>query len=181
LDKSMLSLHNRIIEEVYERYMKYEIHNAATLLRDYLWDIFASHYVELVKARAYNSEGAYTKEEQKSALYTLHKILKDILIMLHPVVPFITYKIMKDVYGKNITEMKFPEKIDVYSSVDFDDLMEINKAVWKYKKDKNMSLRDEIKILKVNEKFMPFEKDLIMMHHVKKIKYHKENSIEIEG
>ena len=43
-----------------------------------------------------------------------------------------------------------------------------------------MSLRDEINLLKINEKFIPFEKDIVMMHHVKRIEYHNSNSIEIE-
>ncbi len=180
LDKSMLSYHNRIIEEVYERYMKYEIHNGATLLRDYLWDVFASHYIEMVKSRAYNSDDVYAKDEQKSALYTLHKILRDILVMLHPVVPFITYKIFKEIYNQNILEMSFPEKVDVYSNIDFDEIMEINKAVWKYKKDNNMSLRDSISKLVINEIFAPIEKDLKMMHHVKDIEYSKEKEILVK-
>ncbi len=179
-DKAMLVKHNNIIEEVYESYMKYEVHDAAVLLRDYLWDVFASHYIEMVKSRAYNNDGIYTEEEQKSALFTLHKILKDVLIMLHPIIPFITYKIMKDVYGENIIEMEFPQPVDVTSEIDFEDVMEINSTVWKYKKDKNISLRDELNKIKINKKFMPLEKDLKIMHKIKNIEYVDSKEVEVE-
>ncbi len=179
-DKSVLVKHNNIIEEVYESYMKYEVHDAAVLLRDYLWDVFASHYIEMVKSRAYNNDGIYTKEEQKSALFTLHRILKDVLVMLHPIIPFITYKIMKDVYGENIIEMEFPQPIDVTSEIDFEDIMEINSKIWKYKKDRNISLRDELNKIKINKKFMPLGRDLKVMHKIKNIEYRDGKEVEIE-
>ena len=42
-----------------ENYKHYHFYGPAIRLRRFVWDKFASHYIELVKARAYNKDGKF--------------------------------------------------------------------------------------------------------------------------
>ncbi|NPA38779.1 MAG: valine--tRNA ligase, partial [Candidatus Nanohaloarchaeota archaeon] len=173
-DKAFLVKLNELIKDTYYHYMRYEVHDAAVKIRDFVWDVFASHYIELVKSRAYNSYGKYTEEEQKSALYVLHKALQAILIMIHPVVPFATYKIMKEIYNKNILKENYPEIIDISTEVDFEKIMEINSAIWKFKKDHGLSLKSSLKQAVLPSYLSEVFNDLKVMHNIEEIKEGKE-------
>jgi valyl-tRNA synthetase len=61
-------------------------------LYDFIWDDFCDWYVELVKPRLYRPE---KPRERKVAQNILVLVLKDILKMLHPFMPFITEEIFQ--------------------------------------------------------------------------------------
>ncbi len=169
VDKAFLVKLNELIKDTYHHYLRYEVHDAAVKIRDFVWDVFASHYIEMVKSRAYNSYGNYTLEEQNSALYTLHTALKSLLVMIHPVVPFVTYKVMKEVYGNDINKMKYPDVLDITSELEFSKIMEINSAIWKFKKDKGLSLKSSLKSAVLPFSLKKAYKDLKIMHNIEKI------------
>jgi len=75
----------RLLEE-------YELGEAARNLYDFIWDDFCDWYVELVKPRLYRPE---KPRERKVAQNILVLVLKDILKMLHPFMPFITEEIFQ--------------------------------------------------------------------------------------
>lgn len=163
---------NSIIENTEKSYSKYDFYSPSVALRHFLWETFASHYLEMAKSRAYNNDNKSNKNEQKSALYTIHYCLEKILLVMAPVVPFITHKIYKDVYGKEIHKQKFPKpgyirKTGLKSS----DIIELNSKIWKAKKDSKLSLRDPVKRLRVENRFELIEKDLVAMHNIKTIEY----------
>jgi len=79
-----------------ENYDIYDFYHPAVELRKFVWDIFASNYVEMIKARAYNQEGNFSKEESDSAKWTLHFLLERFLTLLYPINPQITSLIMKE-------------------------------------------------------------------------------------
>jgi len=163
---------NTVIESTRAGYENYDFHNPAIRLRHFIWETFASHYLEMVKNRAYNAENIFTEEEQDAALYTLHYALQTILKLLAPIVPFVTYKLYHDVYGSDVHKEKFPEakaKFEIiFASAELEAL---NSAVWKAKKDKGLSLKEGITELILPDKFSSIEKDLKSMHKIKKISY----------
>ena len=178
VDKSLLVKLNELIKESYNYYNEYEIHNVAVAIREFVWDIFASNYIELVKSRAYNTYGKYSEKEQKSALYTLPQALKTILVLLSPIAPFITYKIMKDVYGKDINKMSYPSFYEEKSEIDFKEIVEVNSYIWKYKKENGMCLKAELKSVVLPKNLKAAYKDLQIMHNIQEIK--EGESIEIK-
>lgn len=171
LDKWIISELNLIIKTAREQYEAYDFHNPAVQLRHFLWETFASHYLELVKQRAYNHNNKFAKAGQKSAIFTLHYCLNNILRLLAPVIPFITHTVYKELYGKDVHKESFPKhnKIDV--AIKTDDIIELNNAVWKAKKDARLSLKAEIKKLTLPEKFKSLEKDLQAAHGAQEIGY----------
>lgn len=180
LDKWILHELNHIVQLAKERYDRYDFHNSTIKLKNFIWETLASHYLELVKPRAYNSEKKFNEMEQKSALYTLHRVLQRILRLLNPVIPMFTFKVYQEIYGTNIETLPFPEINDEFK-LEFttQELAELNSKIWKTKKDKGKSLRDPLKHLTLLEKFKSIESDIKAAHNVEKISYDKKVKIEI--
>ncbi|MFP3289765.1 MAG: class I tRNA ligase family protein [Candidatus Nanopusillus acidilobi] len=73
------------------------------LWRKFTWEDFANNYLEKIKERIKNND--------KTAKYLLYTIYKIILIMLHPIFPYITEYIYQQLYRENklIIENKINE------------------------------------------------------------------------
>jgi len=165
LDKWILSELNKTSEIVMSGYNEFNFFIPSNELRKFLWNLFADHYLELVKARAYKGD--------KSALYTLNKCLEVCLILLAPIIPFITYYLFKEIYRKNVHKQKFSEiKIEnIKSKLETRCIIESNSAIWKAKKDKRLNLKSEIKEAVLPEKLKIIKKDLIACHNIKNLKF----------
>ncbi len=178
VDKWILNELNHLVKYSTEKYEKYDFHNPAIRIKHFIWETFASHYLELVKSRAYNENGRYKAEEQQAALYTLNFCLDTVLKMLSPITPFITYKIYEELRGKDIHEEKFPlveKHLEV--KIKTEDIASLNSAIWKYKKDNGMSLKDELSSVTLTESLKPLEKDIKNMHNIKEVDYGEEIKI----
>lgn len=180
-DQLVLNELNKLIENVTDAFEEYSFFKAGREIRNFVWNFFADHYIEMVKMRAYNQDGKFSEDEQNSAIWTLHHCLKTILKLLAPICPFITEKIWLELYGeKSIHLERFPEvrkgKFDV--SVKVEDLMDVNSKIWKFKKDNGLSLKDKISKVVLPKEFKEIEKDLKLMHNIERIEYGDELFIE---
>ena len=172
LDEWIISEINNLIKYADERYNKYDFHGPGIMLKNFLWETFSSHYLELVKNRAYNQNGIFTKEQEESALFTLHYCLRKMLQLWSPINPFITYRLYNDIYGEDVHSLEFPEaEVKTDLKINKQLIMEFNSAVWKYKKDNNLSLKSEITELSIPEELKVFEDDLKAAHRAKRISY----------
>jgi len=178
-DQWILAELNEIVTLARERFDRYDFHNPSIKIKNFIWETFASHYLELVKNRAYNPENKFTKEEQDSACYALHKSLDTLLHLLAPVLPIITYRLYQGIKGKDIHEEDFPKpdksKFEEFST---EELASLNSDIWKAKKDAGVTLKAPLKSITIPEKFKVIEKDLISTHSIEKISY--SNKIEIK-
>lgn len=166
---------NDVVEEAAKGYEQYDFHNPATAVKHFLWETFASHYLELAKNRAYNSDGRFSEEEKNAAIATLHYCMERLLLVLAPVVPMITHKLYNDLYGRDVHFEKFPAA-EGYELAGFtgEELEALDSEIWKQKKEKQLSLKAEIKEAVIPEKFKSVEKDLISAHNIVKVTYGKE-------
>jgi len=64
LDRWILNEANTIIMKCREQYPNYDFHNPVVDIRHFIWEEFASHYLELVKNRAYNQNKEFTKSSR---------------------------------------------------------------------------------------------------------------------
>jgi len=178
LDRWIISEMNKLIIFSKKHYEKYNFHDPAIKIRHFIWETFASHYMELAKNRTYNSTKYFTKQEQDSACYTLHYCLDNLLKLLAPIIPMLAYKIYKDLRKRDIHFEKFPTDTKEYKvAFSTKDIEELNRKIWKSKRDKGLSLRDEIKLLCVLKKFKNIEKDLVKTHNAKELKFGNELNI----
>jgi len=181
LDEWIIHETNNIIEYTKKQYENYDFNGPATGIKNFLWEALASHYMELVKHRAYNQEGRYSKQEQGSALYTLHHCLDVVLKLLAPITPFITYHIYNDLRGADIHAEQFPEAVKTPKPpFTTGELMELNGAIWKAKKDKGLSLKAEIRMATLPGKFRPIERDLALTHGIKQLKWGKKTAVSLQ-
>lgn len=165
-DKWILDELGLLIEKTKKNYEIYEFSVIAEDIRNFVWNIFASHYVEMVKVRAYGED--CTKKESESARYTLHQVLRNLLKILSPIIPFMTDYIWQELYSKDsICKQSYPElKWKNGMEKLTDELIEFNSKVWKIKKDQGLSMKVEVNA-SVPKELKMFERDLVKMHNIK--------------
>ena len=164
-DKWILSELDRLISKCKKGYVEYNFFIPAIALREFTWNLFAAHYIEMVKSRAYGI--GFSEEEKNGAIYTLHKTLSAILKLLAPITPFITDYLWQTLYSKQSihkelqVQQESPEDMTKFSK----EIIEFNSNVWNEKKRKNLSLKDSVSI-SIPENLIQFKKDLQSMHNL---------------
>lgn len=149
----------------YEGYRDFNFFIPATAIRNFAWNIFADHYIEMSKQRAYGR--GFSEKEQRAAWYTLHEVLRTILQLLAPITPFIADYIWRKLYSRRSIHLeRFPRvrwsrAYAKYTGA----IIEFNSAVWRMKKEKGLSLKSPIEI-EIPRELRPFERDLIAMHNI---------------
>lgn len=94
-DEWILSRLNTVTEEITTNLDKFELGMAANKAYDFVWNEYCDWYIELAKKRLYG-EDQEAKETVQKVLVT---VLKDILKLLHPFIPFITEEIWQHIPG----------------------------------------------------------------------------------
>ncbi len=171
-DRWILSELNKLIRQVEESYLSFDFHPGALAIYNFTWNLFASNYLEMVKARAYNRDGIFSEDEQKAAHWTLHFCLRTILKLLAPITPFITDAIWRRMYGEeSIHKEKFPEAdLSMISEKDYTPLiLEVNSTIWKAKKKAGLSLKSSLKAVVLPKELESFAMDLREMHHIEEL------------
>jgi valyl-tRNA synthetase len=178
-DHWILSELNQLIQRATEGYTKLDFLIPSRELRIFTWDLFASHYLELIKGRAY-SEQNHTG--RTAAWYTLHTVLKAILKLLAPICPYITDKIHRELYDSQTSIHKhlFPKPIEgITNDHPTESLTQFNATIWKYKKDHKMSLRETVPTVMAPTTLKPYKKDLEHMHNIQVLKFHSKDNTQI--
>jgi valyl-tRNA synthetase len=173
LDNWIRSEISRLVKDARKGYENYDFHNPAVALRNFIWEDFASHYLEMVKQRAYNQDSSFSPGGQAAAIATLKHVLDTSLKLLAPVLPFITFRLYREMHGKDIHQESFPEPGKEKSRISSEEIKGLNSMIWKAKKDSGLSLRAPVRHLTVPAKLKPIEKDLVKTHNIEKLTYGK--------
>ena len=88
-DKWIISRVNKAAKEATEYLEKFELGMAAQRVYDFIWNEYCDWYIEIVKPRLYGDDG----DDKDTARFVLIRVLKDMLKLLHPFMPFITEEI----------------------------------------------------------------------------------------
>ena len=166
-DKWMLNELGKLTQECVGAYERFDMFTVSTKVREFLWNVFASNYLEMAKGRAYGD--GTTKAEQEAAWYTLHTVVKSLLLLLAPIAPYLTDYVWRKQYGTGSIHLEAfpkPQRFDVSEKVS-QSIMEFNAQVWKTKRDKGLALKDPI-AARIPANLKHFEKDLMRMHHITK-------------
>ena len=165
-DKWIISELNKLVKECKKGFSEYNFFIPAIAIREFTWNVFAAHYIEMAKARAYGIN--FSDKERDGAIYTLHKVLSTILKLLAPITPFITDYLWQTLYSKNSIhkELQVDEELTDDLTEYTQKIIEFNSKVWNEKKTKSLSLKDSIE-MKVPEELELVKNDLIAMHNLK--------------
>ncbi|MEM2262070.1 MAG: valine--tRNA ligase [Ignisphaera sp.] len=178
LDLAILNRMNEIIEDVRKSYEEMDFYKPIHTLYHFIWDEMADNYIEMVKPRIYNLEATFNENEQKSAWFTLHTLLKNALLLLAPILPFITDYIWRKIYSeKSIHFETLPKAIEI-PKTDLKHrlpyLYRVNSLIWKYKKDNNIKLTQQLEaILYIPEEIAIFARDIKYLHRIKEVQIGK--------
>lgn len=106
-DKWILSKCNNLNRDVEKNLDSYDLGVAVSKVHDFVWDEYCDWYIEMVKPRLYSKDD----KTRNAALWTLKKVLLNVLKLLHPFVPFVTEEIFTSIQDKEETIMytKWPE------------------------------------------------------------------------
>jgi valyl-tRNA synthetase len=164
LDQLYIDYIEDLTKRTEKAYEEYDFYHPAIELRKFVWDTFASHYLELIKPRVYNADKKFSKEEENSAKYTLHFLLERMLYLLYPIVPQITSTIAEDI-GINLLKSEFPESNKTTMDLSLiEQIILLNSSIWKTKKEQNLSLASPISGIKVPQMLEDFAQDLNSAH-----------------
>ena len=130
-DKWILTKLNKTIKQVTKNMEKYEFNLVGSTLHSFIWDDFCDWYIELSKINM--------NDTTKTVLV---KVLKDILKMLHPFMPFVTEEIYTKISAEaTIMKSKYPEydkKCVFEEANDMDNIIELITKVRKLKLENNI-------------------------------------------
>ncbi len=112
-DKWILSKINTLAKEISQNVDNYDLGVACQRIYDFIWNEFCDWYIELVKPRLYDENCATRAEAQ----FTLYTVLINSLKMLHPIMPFVTEEIYKELPNTEDSIMitSFPEYTDEFA------------------------------------------------------------------
>ncbi len=88
-DKWILQMVNDGVKYITDQLDKFELGLAGQKIYELIWDVFCDWYIEMVKSRLYGDD----EGDKRIARYVLTKVLRDLLKLLHPFMPFITEEI----------------------------------------------------------------------------------------
>jgi valyl-tRNA synthetase len=88
-DKWIISTVNDAVKDITDSLDKFELGLAAQKIYDVIWNEYCDWYIELVKSRLYGDD----EDDKKTARFVLQCVLKTLLKLLHPFMPFITEEI----------------------------------------------------------------------------------------
>ena len=111
-DKWILAELNKLMAECMEGYEEFNMFVPSTKIREFLWNVFAAHYIEMAKGRAYGDTGS--EKDRDAARYTLHRVMRSILLLLAPIIPHVTDYIWRKLYGKTTIHLEQFPKVTGY-------------------------------------------------------------------
>jgi valyl-tRNA synthetase len=100
-DVWILDRFNRLLDSVEKHFSFFEINAITREMYDFVWHIFCDWYLEFTKVAPASS--------------TARLVMKDLIVMLHPFIPFITEEIYHrfEFPQKSIMLEKWPDKVEV--------------------------------------------------------------------
>jgi valyl-tRNA synthetase len=186
-DRWILAELAQLVKECRRGYSDYNFFVPANAIREFTWHLFAAHYIEMVKGRAYatNKNNSYSNNSnddedrgKRSALYTLHRCFSTILSLIAPVIPFIVEELWTKMYSNDITIHRQAifriEDEEEYNEMTkyTKHIIDFNSMVWNKKKEtisketgKPLSLKDPLEI-PVPQELEQFGQDLKAMHNL---------------
>lgn len=137
----ILSRFQRLVGDAEEAMQNYHFNQYAQVLYQFVWHEYCDWYLEMIKADFYGEDPAAKQLAQSIAAH----ILQQVLILLHPVMPFVTEEIWQQLPQTDDTILKarFPEidsrRLDPEAERQMDLLMEVVSGIRNIRGEMNVS------------------------------------------
>lgn len=134
IDRWIINKYNIMLDNVNYYYDKYEFNEVSRFLYNFIWDDFASWYLEFTKL-----------ENNLDTLKVLKFLSINILKLLHPFIPFVTEKLYSVITNsKYICISNWPTKIDIDTNNNIDTLIDVITKIRNIKNENKRSLSYEL-------------------------------------
>ena len=143
------SKYNLKVNKINRCFENFKIFEALMIIYKLVWDDFCSIFLEIVKPK-------FGNELSRESSLVIKSYFNKILVLIHPFMPFISEElfaklnIKKEIISENLIWPK-SGSIDNSFLRDFDDLILIVSKVRNFKKQKNISFKDELSIFHQNK------------------------------
>jgi valyl-tRNA synthetase len=106
-DRWVLSRLSRVTAEMSQALDAYRFNDAAAVVYNFVWHEVCDWYLEAIKPALH---GKLTPEAREGSLAVLWRVLHDVLVLLHPFIPFVTEEIWHKLPGTegSIMRARFP-------------------------------------------------------------------------
>ena len=115
-DRWVLAELNRTIADVRKHLDKYDNYNSRAAIDAFFYDVFCDQYLEFIKDRFWSPE-KYSAESKLSAQWTLYEVLRAVIGMYAPFIPFLTEELWQQIYkpyegGETLHLTAYPAVMD---------------------------------------------------------------------
>jgi valyl-tRNA synthetase len=173
-----------LIDSTKSSYKNYRFDYAAKNLYSFTWQDYCSWYIEIAKSKLNRKN--ITSVQKNLILFNLRDILKNILLLLHPIMPFITEEIYNDMFAekKFLQDNSYPKSKNFLTNSDVENInwmIEIVSAVRKTRSEIGVQPNKEIDLIITgeNEKDKLFFDNLscliMSLAKIKNISFGREN------
>jgi valyl-tRNA synthetase len=152
-DKWILSELQNVKKEIEKHYKKSDFAMVARVGYEFIWSKYCDWYLELVKTRLYSE----SKAEKETAFSVLVFVLREILSLMNPIMPFITEEINENINkilnleNKSLAVVDFPkydEKL-VNKNIENEmaEVIEIISKIRNIRAEMNVAISKEIELM----------------------------------
>ena len=190
-DRWILSKLNILIKASTESFEEYEYSKTKMGAEKFFWQLLCDNYLEIIKDRLYNPDRR-GKEQRTSAQFALYNSLLSCLKLMAPITPHFTEEIYHLYFAEkekfnSVHLSNWPKAdkklVDEEIEKAGDMAIEIIVAVRKFKAEKSLSLKEDLKLLKIDCKdkklLEPFIDDLKATTRALDIVFEKTSAIEL--
>lgn len=160
-DEWILAELNGVIRDCRDGYSRFNFFVPSNRVREFVWNLFAPHYLEMAKRRAYDGDAA--------AQWTLQSALRACVLLLAPIAPFLTYRIHQSLWGADVHHARLPEPFPDVSEAHAGKtaaVQQFNSDVWRRKKEKGLPLSAPLAEVEIPAELAVFQRALREMHHL---------------
>ncbi|MEM4372648.1 MAG: class I tRNA ligase family protein, partial [Metallosphaera sp.] len=183
IDQWILAKHKEFVEKAIQAYENQDFFVILSMLYEYFWETIADEYLELIKHRLFSDD--------RSATYTLGRILKDLIILLHPIAPHITEEIYSLIFGEKQSVLleTLPSTEDIKIAEEVvrmgDSVKKFNSLVRTNKVKMRMSMNSQIRVelqgpKQFLEDVMKVEDDLKKTLKITEIAYREADQLDVK-
>ena len=151
VNKWIINLYNDLNIKVKTAIKEYKFNDAADALYQFIWKDYCDWYIEFIKPILNNSENLKELEETK---YISINVMKNVLLMLHPIMPYVTEEILENLFKSSnfAISSTWPEPIhsELTSTNSIDLIIKIISSIRSLRVEKNIPQNAKINILLKN-------------------------------